>query len=64
MSPKAMRSGGIGLVLMIIMIGLVIWLRPMREFPGGWFLLPVVLVVVVVSAVALSRGGGTGRGKL
>lgn len=63
MSSKAMFSAVIGLVLVVIMIGLVIWLRPIRDFPGWWFLLPIVLIVAVGASLVLSRGGGAGRGK-
>lgn len=63
MNSKAILSGGIGLVLVIIMIILVVWLKPMREFPGWQILLPIVLIVVVGGMFALRAGGGRGTPK-
>lgn len=57
MNSKAMVSGVIGLVLVIVMIGLVIWLNPVRHFEGWWILFPIVLLAAGLSAFAMMRRG-------
>ncbi|HKP52928.1 MAG TPA: hypothetical protein VJ183_09775 [Chloroflexia bacterium] len=61
MNSKAALSGGIGLVLVIAMIVLVVWLQPVRHFDGWWLLLPVVLIVAGIGALAMRGGAGRGR---
>ena len=57
MNSKAMISGIIGLVLVIIMIGLVVVLQPQRHFDAWWILFPIALVGAGFLAVAMMRRG-------